>query len=312
MDAVYKYKKNMTIRISYIPEDSFSYKDTILAHSIKKENGYVISKPYRLGIELEHHVGGVIRYGYISVHIIPGDQGKIGVAFDYEKKLNEEILKGSIYHGSYRGMGLSDEFRQELETSVVLSLEMTDAFPWCNIICDQFMYCEVGSSINFYDIIIRMILGIIKDNLQQEIMNLNIGEFITKYKYLWNYFTTTKLIDSVYGTVIREIDHDAIYCEIKHVRDKACFAGMAFKFIDEKDIVIVRECEEKIVQDINQYEKLYIGCESTYIKSIKETFIQKKRTYGIEILFLVYSDVHSCQIIFEELMENVEKRREII
>lgn len=125
-------------------------------------------------------------------------------------------------------------------------------------------------------------------------------------------FTTTKLIDSVYGTTVQETDHDAIYCEIKHIRDKASFAGMAFKFIDEKDVVIVRECEEKFVQDVNQYEKLYMGCEPSYIKSIKETFARKKRTYGIEILFLVYSDERSCQMIFEELMENVEKRREII
>lgn len=312
MDAVYKYQKNMTVRISYIPEDSFSYKDTVLSHSIKKEKGYVISNSYRLGMEFEHHVGGVIRYGYISVHIMPGVQGKIGIAFDYDKELNEDILRDSIYHGSYRGMGLPDEFRQELETSVVSSLEMTDAFPWCNIICDQFMYCVVGSSINFYDKIIRMILGIIKDNLQQDIMNLNIKEFLTKYQYLWNWSTTTKLIDSVYGTAIREIDYDAIYCEIQHVRDKASFAGMAFKFIEEKDVVIVRDCEEKFVQAVNQYEKLYMGCEPTYIKSIKETFARKKRTYGIEILFLVYSDERSCQMIFEELMEDVEKRREII
>lgn len=34
----------------------------------------------------------------------------------------------------------------------------------------------------------------------------------------------------------------------------------------------------------------------------------EKREYGIEIFFLVYSDVRSSQIIFEELMKNVGDR----
>ena len=61
--------------------------------------------------------------------------------------------------------------------------------------------------------------------------------------------------------------------------------------------------KEKIIQERNKYEKVYIGCESDYLNSIKEIFSEKERNYGIEILFLVYSDIRSSQIIFEDLMK---------
>lgn len=116
-----------------------------------------------------------------------------------------------------------------------------------------------------------------------------------------------KLMNSFYGKETQKADTEAIYCEIRFQRDRSSFAGMAFKITSEKDVVTVRECEEKIVQDVSKYEKLYIGCEQDYTDAIKEIFLLEKKEYGIEILFLIYSDVRSSQIIFEELIKNVNK-----
>ena len=74
----------------------------------------------------------------------------------------------------------------------------------------------------------------------------------------------------------------------------------------------MRECEEKVIHEINKFEKLYIGCELDYINSIQEFFSTKGRNYGIEILFLVYSDIRSSQIIFEKLMKCVDESMEEI
>lgn len=120
-------------------------------------------------------------------------------------------------------------------------------------------------------------------------------------------FTVKKLIDSLYSNGIQKADDEVIYCEIQYQRDRSSFAGVALKITNEKDVILVRQCEEKIIQDVSKYEKVYIGCEQDYINSVKEIFSLKKREYGIEIFFLVYSDVRSSQIIFEELMKNVDK-----
>ncbi len=120
-------------------------------------------------------------------------------------------------------------------------------------------------------------------------------------------FIVTKLRDSSYGNAIQNVDGEVIYCEIQFQRDKSSFAGMALKVTSEKNSIVVRECQEKIVQNVSKYEKLYIGCEDDYIDSIKYIFLLEERTYGIDVFFLVYSDVRSSQIIFEELMKNVDK-----
>ena len=180
MDAVFEYK-NGTVRISCSPENGLCQSEMVLSSSIKKENGYVIPKPYRLGIELKENHGGRICYGFISACIVPGIQRKISVTFEYEKGMDEDTLIASIYKASTVGVGLPYEFRQDFERCVISSLKKTESFPWCNIIYDQFMHCKVGSSIKIYDIMISMMLKMVNDNLQQNIMNWNIKDFTRKY-----------------------------------------------------------------------------------------------------------------------------------
>ena len=115
-----------------------------------------------------------------------------------------------------------------------------------------------------------------------------------------------KLSDSIFSTIMQDADNDAIYCEIRYERDRSSFAGMAFK-LNENNVVTVRVCKEKIIQEVSKYEKVYMGCELDYLNSIKETFSEVERNYGIEILFLVYSDVQSSQMIFEDLMKNIDE-----
>lgn len=116
-----------------------------------------------------------------------------------------------------------------------------------------------------------------------------------------------KIVDSLYGNKVNALDSNAIYYQIEYKRDKSSFAGIGFKIIPDKNAIIVRAAEEEIVQEVNKYEKLYMGCDLDYINAIKEVFSMNEKTYGIEILFLIYSSVRSSQIIFKELMENMDK-----
>lgn len=116
-----------------------------------------------------------------------------------------------------------------------------------------------------------------------------------------------KLTDSLYGYKMQNVDDEAIYCEIRYQRDRSSFAGIAFEITNEKGVITVKECEERMVQDISKYEKLYMGCEQDYIDSVKDIFSLEKKEYGIKILFLLYSDVCSSRIIFEDLIKSVDK-----
>ncbi len=124
--------------------------------------------------------------------------------------------------------------------------------------------------------------------------------------------TVIKLKDSLYGNAIQNLDGEEIYCELRYQRDRSSFAGVALKVTNEKNVIVVRECQERIVEEVSKYEKLYIGCDEDYVDSLKEIFSLEERAYGIEVFFLVYSDVRSSQIIFEELMKNVDKNIDVL
>lgn len=116
-----------------------------------------------------------------------------------------------------------------------------------------------------------------------------------------------KFKDSLYGNVIQNMDEDVIYCELEYQRDRGSFAGVVFKVTNDRNIFVARECQEKIVEEVNKYEKMYIGCDKEYVDSLKDIFSLEERAYGIEMYFLVYSDVRSSQIIFEDLMKKIDE-----
>ena len=116
-----------------------------------------------------------------------------------------------------------------------------------------------------------------------------------------------KFIDSDYRMEGTAEQDNALYCEIQYKRDKSSFAGMVFRITNNRDVVTVENCEEKLIKKINNYERLYKGCIQEYISAVKNTFSLERKEYGIEILFLIYSDVRSSQIIFEELIKNIDR-----
>lgn len=140
---------------------------------------------------------------------------------------------------------------------------------------------------------------------------MNTGESINNMIGRWimgkEKFNVIRLVDSLYRDEIQKADDEVVYCEIQFRCDRSSFAGVALKITSEKSGIIVRQCKEKIIQDVSKYEKIYIGYEQDYIDYIMKFFSSEKREYGIEIFFLVYSNVRSSQIVFEELMKNVDK-----
>ena len=125
-------------------------------------------------------------------------------------------------------------------------------------------------------------------------------------------FKIIKLKESPYKNKVLESDNKTMYAEIQYKRDRSSFAGMAFRLVDEENTFAVNECKEYVIQNISKYEKMYIGCEQSYLEAIRESCFPKTKNYGIEIVFLVYSDVRSSQIIFGELMEQIDKNIEAI
>ena len=125
-------------------------------------------------------------------------------------------------------------------------------------------------------------------------------------------FIMMKLKDSCYSNQLPSIEDNIVYCEIEYQRDRSSFAGMAFKITNVGNEIGVRKSEEKIIKEVSKYEKKYMGCEQDYIDSIQEIFSSEKKDYGIEIFFLIYSDIRSSQIIFEKLIEAVDKNVEDI
>ncbi|MBR3825537.1 MAG: hypothetical protein IKJ39_10135 [Lachnospiraceae bacterium] len=125
-------------------------------------------------------------------------------------------------------------------------------------------------------------------------------------------FIIGKLEDSLYSDQLQKADEDLVYCELRYQRDRSSFAGMAFKITDVNDEIIVRKCEEKLIQKVSEYENLYVGSEPDYIESVKEFLSPEGKEYGLEIYFLIYSDIRSSQMVFKKLMEVVDKNVETI
>ena len=125
-------------------------------------------------------------------------------------------------------------------------------------------------------------------------------------------FKVIKLKESPYRNEVLESNDKIMYGEIQYKRDRGSFAGMAFRLVDEAKTFVVKDCKEYVVQNISKYEKMYIGCEQSYLEAIRENCFLKTKDYGIEIVFLVYSDARSNQIIFEELMGQIDMNIERI
>lgn len=109
-----------------------------------------------------------------------------------------------------------------------------------------------------------------------------------------------KLSKTIYGIITD--NENAMYCEIKYNRDRSSFAGIAFEITEGRGITC--SCIEEIeFKKVSRYEKIYVGIEEDYYKMISQMYYEKEMNIGLNILFLVYSDVRSSQVIFGKLME---------
>lgn len=96
------------------------------------------------------------------------------------------------------------------------------------------------------------------------------------------------------------------YAEIEFQRDRSSFAGIGFIVNTNKGTFEYKDVEEKIIKKISKYDNLRIGMEQYYIKKIKDTFLLEEKCYGVEIVFLIYSDVRSSEMIFSQLMREID------
>jgi|AKZA01.1.fsa_nt_gi hypothetical protein len=64
--------------------------------------------------------------------------------------------------------------------------------------------------------------------------------------------------------------------------------------------------EGKVIKQVCKYDNLRIGMEEYYIKKIQDTFHLEEKNYDIEILFLIYSDVKSSEMIFSQLIKDID------
>ena len=97
---------------------------------------------------------------------------------------------------------------------------------------------------------------------------------------------------------------NAYYAEIKYDRDRSSFAGIAFRLNDDKTLSFDHR-EEVMIKEVSKFEHLYYGMEDSYCNAIRKIYDSSNMKKGLNIMFLVYSDVRSCQAIFEELTEYI-------
>ncbi len=67
------------------------------------------------------------------------------------------------------------------------------------------------------------------------------------------------------------------------------------------------DIKEKEFKEVSKFEKLYIGMDEEYYESLVQIYDAKKLNIGIHVLFLVYSDVRSSQMVFKILMKWLSK-----
>lgn len=67
-------------------------------------------------------------------------------------------------------------------------------------------------------------------------------------------FNITNFCNWVYANLFPHMNCDVKCCELQYQRDRASFAGIVLKVTDNKNVIEIRECQEKMVQDINKPE----------------------------------------------------------
>ena len=103
-------------------------------------------------------------------------------------------------------------------------------------------------------------------------------------------------------------NENMVYVELKYLRDKSSFAGVGLEITNvPNQFDSTSDIDEVEVKEVNKYDKLRLGVEKEYMDSIKETYFLADRRYGLNIAFLIYSDVRSSQMIFEDLMQVIDE-----
>ncbi len=117
--------------------------------------------------------------------------------------------------------------------------------------------------------------------------------------------TILKAKESKYYEMVSNADN-AMYCEITYKRDKSSFAGIFFTFSKNNCFKVFQQ-EERLVQIIDEHEKIYLGSDKDYIEAIKGIYEKGEKGYGLAVLSLVYSSTKSSEIVFEKLMEKLDE-----
>ncbi|THF74059.1 hypothetical protein [Cohnella fermenti] len=126
--------------------------------------------------------------------------------------------------------------------------------------------------------------------------------------------TLVSLGSLMFSNVNLPIERDGYYFELQLKRDKSSFAGVGFRVVrdNKKENKIIKsynyEKEEYVLETRGKYEKILFGMEIDYLQSIEKVLSTTEKNYGLEVFFLVYSDVRSSPKVFEELMQSLDER----
>ena len=102
-------------------------------------------------------------------------------------------------------------------------------------------------------------------------------------------------------------DLDGVYLELTYRRDRSSFAGIGLRILNKENTFIKSQRDENLFQEVSKYDNLRIGMESDYLKKIEALYFSSNKNYGLEVLFLIYSDVRSSPKVFEELMKKLDE-----
>ena len=116
----------------------------------------------------------------------------------------------------------------------------------------------------------------------------------------YNYISICDLKDTPYSSYFSQPDLQ--YCEYKAVRDRSSFGGVIYKKTDMPGIEII-DCDETVLADEGANGKLRLGFEASYLETLMSVYNSSNLDFGIGVYGLVYSDVKSSPIVFENIMK---------
>lgn len=147
-----------------------------------KNTTIAIKSSFTIGVELKVHRGGRICYGFLVAQVNPHNESncvKISIMFTHNNVVKYE--NSSLLDDTFVYKGLPKEYVKQISESMTETIMNEKNYPQCEIKIEYAANCEVGSSPIIFGVIAEMLVKLICSSSIEELSNMDIETFTTKY-----------------------------------------------------------------------------------------------------------------------------------